>query len=193
MTAQAARILFDRVSLLLLCGLSGMLVFQGGCAIVGSSTGSNNAKVSGGVAQVCIGCSSIPSETIAQLKAQGITEAALNQFFRDLGRKNIPPEQLDHELRDIAKNYLDLKAKLATLSSEDPEAAALTQQARQAVEAVNFPLAERLFNEASQRDEQAAQHFQQASTTQLCDGPGLLPKGHGIAPTVRQRASGPIP
>ena len=58
-----------------------MLAFQGGCAIVGSSSGSNGATVSGGSAQVCIGCSAITPETITQLKAQGITEAALNQFF----------------------------------------------------------------------------------------------------------------
>ena len=167
MTPQTAHIRFNRASFLLLCGLSSVLAFQGGCAIVGSSSGSNGATVSGGGAQVCIGCSAIPPETITQLKAQGITEAALNQFFNDLGRKKILPEALDHELRDIAKNYLDLKTKIAALSSEDPEVAALTQQARQAVEAVNFPLAERLFNEASQRDEQAAQHLHQVATTRL--------------------------
>ncbi|MEO7863598.1 MAG: hypothetical protein ABIU05_24810 [Nitrospirales bacterium] len=167
MTPQTDRITFSRSSLLLLCGLSGALAFQGGCAIVGSSTGSDGATVSGGVAQVCIGCSAIPPKTITQLKAQGITEAALNQFFNDLGRKKIRPEALDHELRDIAKNYLDLKTKIATFSSEDPEVTALIQQARQAVEAVNFSLAERLFNEASQRNEQAAQHLQQVATTRL--------------------------
>ena len=123
--------------------------------------------MSGGSAQVCIGCSAIAPETVTQLKAQGITEAALNQFFNDLGRKKIPPEALDHELRDIAKKYLDLKTKIAALSSEDPEGTALIQQARQAVEAVNFPLAQRLFNKASQRDEQAAQHLQQVATTRL--------------------------
>jgi tetratricopeptide (TPR) repeat protein len=123
--------------------------------------------VSGGVAQVCIGCSAIPPETITQLKAQGITEAALNQFFTVLGRENIPPEKLDHELREIAKHYLDLTTKIATLSSEDPAVTALIQQARQAVEGVNFPLAERLFNEASQRDEQAAQDLQQVATARL--------------------------
>ena len=167
MTPQTAGIRFNRASFLLLCGLSSVLAFQGGCAIVGSSSGSNNATVSGGVAQVCIGCLAIPPETITQLKAQGITEAALNQFFNDLGRKNIPPEALDHELREIAKHYLDLKTKIATLSSEDPEVTALIQQARQAIEAVNFPLAERLFNEASQRDEQAAQNLQQGATVRL--------------------------
>ena len=53
------------------------------------------------------------------------------------------------------------------MSSEDPQITALIQQARQAVETVNFSLAERLFNEASQRDEQAAQHLQQVATTRL--------------------------
>lgn len=85
-------------------------------------------------------------------------------FFNGLGRKKIPPEALDHELRDIAKNYLHLKTKIAALSSEDPEVTAIIQQAQQAVEAVNFPLAERLFNETSQRDERAAQHLQQIAT-----------------------------
>jgi hypothetical protein len=151
----------------LLCGLSGALAIQVGCAIVGSSSGSDNSTVSGGSAQVCIGCSAIPPETITQLKAQGITEAALNRFFEDLGRNNVPPKDLDHELRDIVKNYLDHKAKLATFSSEDPEVAKLTQQARQAVETVNFPLAERLFNEASQRDEQAARHLQHVATARV--------------------------
>jgi hypothetical protein len=77
MTRQVFRILFYRASLLLY-GLGSILGFQGGCASVGHSTGSQNATVTGGVAQVCIGCSSISPDTIAQLKKQGITEAALN-------------------------------------------------------------------------------------------------------------------
>ena len=166
MTSQTPRIRFDRASFLLLCGLSSVLAFQGGCAIVGSSTGSDGATVTGGTS--CVGvCTNISEQTIKELKAQGITEAALNQFFKELGRNKIPPEALDHELRDIAQNYLDLKTKIATFSSEDPEVAKLTQQARQAVEAVDFPLAERLFNGASQRDEQAAQHLEQVATTRF--------------------------
>ena len=167
MTPQTARIPFNRASFLLLCGLSSVLAFQGGCAITGSSSGSNGSMVSGGSAQVCIGCTAIPPETITQLKAQGITEAALNQFFTVLGREKTPPDKLDHELRDIAKNYLDLKTKIAALLSEDPEGTAILQQASQAVEAVDFSLAERLFNEASQRDEQAAQHLQEVATARL--------------------------
>ncbi|MEK6641333.1 MAG: hypothetical protein AABZ17_11775 [Nitrospirota bacterium] len=170
MTPQTPRITFNRSSLLLLCGLSGLLAFQGGCASVGSSDGSGSATVTGGTS--CVGnCTfisqQISPETRKEIIAQGITETALNQFFNDLGRKNVPPEKLDHELRDIAKNYLDLKTKIAALSSEDPEVTVLIQQARQAVEAVNFPLAERLFNEASQRDEQAAQNLQQVATIRL--------------------------
>ena len=156
----------SRFSLLLLCGLSSVPVFHEGCAIVGSSTGSNGATVTGGTS--CVGvCTNISEQTIKELKSLGITEAALNQFFNDLGREKIPPEALDHELRDIAKNYLDLKTRIAALSSEDPEVTALIQQARQAVEALNFPLAERRFNEASQRDEQAAKNLQQVATVRL--------------------------
>ncbi len=167
MTPQTPCITFSRSSLLLLCGLSGVLAFQGSCAVVEPSSDSNNTTVSGGVDQVCILCSSASPENITQLKEQGITEAALNQFFNDLGRKKVPPEALDHELRDIAKNYLDLKTIIGALSPEEPDVTALIQQARQAVEAVNFPLAERLFNDASQRDEQVAHRLQQFATTRL--------------------------
>ena len=166
MIPRTPRISCSRASLLLLCGLSSLLAFHQGCAIVGSSSGSDRSTVTGGTS--CVGiCTNISEHTIKELKSLGITQVALDQFFHDMGRKNIPPEALDHELRDIAKNYLDLKTKIAALLSEDPEVTALIQQARQAVEAVNFPLAERLFNEASQRDEQAAQHLQQVATTRL--------------------------
>jgi hypothetical protein len=52
MTSQTARDTFSRLSFLLLCGLSGLLAFQGGCAIVGSSTGSDGATVIGGTSSV---------------------------------------------------------------------------------------------------------------------------------------------
>ena len=150
----------------MLCGLSSLLAFHEGCAIVGSSSGSDRSTVTGGTS--CVGiCTNISEHTIKELKSLGITQAALDQFFHDMGRKKIPPEAVDHELREIAKNYLDLKTKIAALSSEDPDVTAIIQQARQAVEAVNFPLAERLFNEASQRDEQAAQHLHQVATARL--------------------------
>ena len=170
MTSRTPRDTFSRSSLLLLGGLSGVLAFQGGCAIVGSSSGSNGATATGGTS--CVGnCTfiseQITPETRKELIAKGITEAGLNQFFNDLGRQNVPLNNLDHELRDIAKNYLDHKTKIAALSSQDPDVTALIQQARQAVEAVNFPLAERLFNEASQRDEQAAQNLQHTAATRL--------------------------
>jgi tetratricopeptide (TPR) repeat protein len=91
-----------------------------------------------------------------------------------LGRNKVPPDSLDHELRKIAKDYLDLKTIIAALSSDDPEVTALIQQARQAVEAVNFPLAERLFNEASQRDEQAARRLQQIATARSTSAAATL-------------------
>ena len=174
MIRQALRVMFYRSCLPLLCGLSGVLAFQTGCASnFGDTKGSNNATVSGSTA--CVGLCTITSpQTIKELKVLGITEAALKRFFEDLGLKKIPPESLDNELREIAKDYLDLKTKMANLSSEDPEVTKLIQQARHAVEAVNFPLAERLLNEASQRDEQAAQNLQQVATTRFTSAAASL-------------------
>ena len=79
MTSQTPRILFYRSSLLLY-GLGSILAFQGGCANVGSATGSGGATVIGGTS--CVGvCTNISEQTIKELKSLGITEAALNQFF----------------------------------------------------------------------------------------------------------------
>lgn len=171
MIPPASRLRFYLSYLPALCGLSGVLAFQAGCVFATGDTKSlEDSTASGHTA--CVGNCTIISQqispqTIKDIEALGLTKAALNQFFNDLDRKNVLPKDLDHELRDIVKNYLDLKTKIAALSSEDPEITALIQQARQAVEAVNFPLAERLFNDASQRDVQAAQHLQQVATTRL--------------------------
>lgn len=66
---------------------------------------------------------SVPAspEMITELKNLGITETALASFFQTLDRNKVPANELDHELRKIAKDYLDLKTRIAQLSSEDPE------------------------------------------------------------------------
>jgi hypothetical protein len=43
----------------------------------------------------------------------GVTRSALKSFFKILEQQQVPPEDLDHTLRQIATSY---KAKLATTS-----------------------------------------------------------------------------
>jgi tetratricopeptide (TPR) repeat protein len=112
-------------------------------------------------------CTSIPPGTIQELKHQGITEAALATFFQTLGQNKVPPNELDRELRTIAQNYLDLKTRTAQFSSEDPEIKHLIRKAQNALEVANFPLAEQLFNQASQQDEAAAHKLQETAATRF--------------------------
>ena len=96
-------------------------------------------------------------------KQLGVTEAALNSFFKILEQRAIPPEDLDSTLRTIAERYKALDEKLKTFASNDSTVQALKEQARQALEAGKFDRAEQLLNEASEKDLQAIQQIQQST------------------------------
>jgi len=71
----------------------------------------------------------------------------------------VPREDLDSTLRDITKRYKELQDKLRTFTSDDPTVVALKRDASEALEAGDFAQAEKLLNEASQRDLEGAQQF----------------------------------
>jgi tetratricopeptide (TPR) repeat protein len=96
-----------------------------------------------------------------------VTESALTSFFKILEQQQVAPEDLDHTLRQIATSYKDLQAKLQRFTSDDPAVMALKQQARDALEAGEFARAEALFNEASAKDLDVAQHLQDVAATCL--------------------------
>jgi tetratricopeptide (TPR) repeat protein len=66
----------------------------------------------------------------------GVTRAALTSFFKMLEQQQVPPEDLDHTLRQIATSYKDLQIKLQSFISDNPAIVALKSQARDAVEAL---------------------------------------------------------
>jgi hypothetical protein len=68
----------------------------------------------------------------------GVTRSALTSFFKILKQQQVPPEDLEHTLRQIATSYKDLHARLQHFTSDDPAVTALKQQARNAVEAGEF-------------------------------------------------------
>ena len=103
----------------------------------------------------------------------GVTRSALRSFFKILEQQQVPPEDLDHTLRQIATSYKDLHAKLQRFTSDDPAVMALKQQARDALEAGEFARAEALLNEASAKDLEAAQQLQEMAATRLSLGRGL--------------------
>jgi tetratricopeptide (TPR) repeat protein len=97
-------------------------------------------------------------------KELGVTESALKSFFKILDQQHVPPEDLDSTLRDIAKRYKDLQEKLQTFTSDDPAVVALKQAASKALNAGDFAQAEKLLNEASQKDLEGAQQFHEMAT-----------------------------
>jgi uncharacterized caspase-like protein len=72
----------------------------------------------------------------------------------------VPPEDLDHTLREIATRYNELRRKLQTLSSDDPVVIQLRQQADSALEAGEFDQAGKLLNQARDRDLEVTKQLQ---------------------------------
>lgn len=97
----------------------------------------------------------------------GVTKAALKSFFKLLKEKQVPPEDLDETLRQIAHRYKDLEAKLRHFTSKDPEVTALKRQAKEALEAGEFDRVEELLNQAKEKDIQGAKEFQNLAHTRL--------------------------
>lgn len=110
----------------------------------------------------------IPAENFKQLAGElGVTQSALKSFFNILEQAQVAPENLDNTLREIAKRYKDLQTKLDGFSSDDPEVATLKRQAKEALDAGNFERAEKLLNQASEKDIQAANELQTIAKKRL--------------------------
>jgi tetratricopeptide (TPR) repeat protein len=111
----------------------------------------------------------ISEERHERLAAElGVTRSALTSFFKILEQQQVPPEDLDHTLRQIATSYKELHARLQRFTSDDPAVAALKEQARDAIEAGEFARAEALLNEASAKDLEVAQELRETVATRLC-------------------------
>ena len=93
----------------------------------------------------------------------GITKAALNTFLKILEEKQVPLEDLDHTLRKIAQRYNELKKELEAFRSDDPAIVELKKRARDALDVGNFEEAERLLNEASDKDVDAARRLKKVA------------------------------
>ncbi|MBF0549908.1 MAG: toll/interleukin-1 receptor domain-containing protein [Deltaproteobacteria bacterium] len=94
----------------------------------------------------------------------GVTEAALGNFFEIMTQQAVPPEKLDHTLREIARRYNYLQANLtqAATESEDDQVIALKVRASQALDQGDFDQAENLLNNASELELSAAEKILEA-------------------------------
>lgn len=91
-----------------------------------------------------------------------VTDAALASFFKILEEQQVPRSDLDSKLREIAATHKELLARLETVQSEDPQVVKLKQEARQAIEAVDYAKAEALLNQAEERDMQLIEELERA-------------------------------
>jgi hypothetical protein len=97
----------------------------------------------------------------------GVTDSALKSFLKILEQQQVPREDLNSTLRDIAKNYKTLHQQLQTFTSNDPAVMVLKQEASKALEAGDFVQAEKLLNEASAKDLESTRQLQETATNRL--------------------------
>jgi len=82
----------------------------------------------------------------------GVTDAVLHTFFQILKQTEVPPEQRPARLLEIAHRHKQALERLAALETEDSEAQALISKAKTAIEAGDYGRAERLLDQAEQRE-----------------------------------------
>ncbi|HNG51624.1 MAG TPA: tetratricopeptide repeat protein, partial [Plasticicumulans sp.] len=109
------------------------------------------------------------SKTAAPLQAQidtlarqsGVSEAAMRNFLRILGEKEIPAEKLVERFTDILQRHRASLQRLAALDPDDPAIRALIEQARAAVQQGDYDAADRSLAEAEYADLAAARQAEQ--------------------------------
>ncbi|MCV6637010.1 tetratricopeptide repeat protein [Candidatus Albibeggiatoa sp. nov. NOAA] len=98
----------------------------------------------------------IPPELFAQYVSDlGITDTALNNFFKILRQEKVDRADLDSKLREIAESYKKLQERATQLVSDDTEVQALQEKAQQALGEFDFESADKWLLEASEKDAQA--------------------------------------
>jgi hypothetical protein len=107
----------------------------------------------------------------AELGAQlGFTQGAVISFFRIVGERDVPPEQIGTKLGEIAAKQRALMDRWSVLDTADPATAALAAQAKAAIDAGRYDEADAALvrardqeTAAARQAEQLAQDAQQAA------------------------------
>ncbi|MDM8556859.1 tetratricopeptide repeat protein [Desulfococcaceae bacterium HSG7] len=100
-------------------------------------------------------------------KKLGITKAALKSFFKILEQKHVSPKDIVSELRKISQFYKELHQNLADFQSNDPIIAKLQQNAKRALEDGDFELADKLINQAKEKEIRAARQLIEIANKRL--------------------------
>ena len=98
-----------------------------------------------------------------------VSELALSNFFKILGEAKIAPEDLDHKLREIATKHKALLARLDAPDAGDDAVRELKAQARKAIDVGDYNLAEKLLNQASDKDAAIGKERMRAAAASKAD------------------------
>jgi tetratricopeptide (TPR) repeat protein len=122
--------------------------------------------VSGPVAGDVIGQQTIhgvPFEKYDQLRDElGVTDEALASFFAIVERERVPRDELEPTLKEIARRYKELLARLEAPASTDPEVQRLKEEAREALRRGDFARTEAQLNRAKAIDLAAVERMRAA-------------------------------
>jgi class 3 adenylate cyclase/tetratricopeptide (TPR) repeat protein len=91
----------------------------------------------------------------------GFTSAAVSEFFRILGKDNVPLEQVPERLIEIAEHFAQTRDTVAALEPEDPHIAEIVGLATQALEAGRLSDADRLLEHAKDSELMALRKAQE--------------------------------
>ena len=80
----------------------------------------------------------------------GFTSSAVAEFFRILGKENVPDEKIPAQLIEIATHFAQAQAELATLEPDDPKAAEFAKRAQEALTAGRLAEADGLLDQAKE-------------------------------------------
>jgi hypothetical protein len=89
----------------------------------------------------------------AELAAKlGFTDAAVAEFFKVLGEKNVPKDKVPSRLIEIATHFAETRDTLSALEPDDPHAAELAQAAKQALDSGRLAEADGLLDQAKEAE-----------------------------------------
>jgi len=89
----------------------------------------------------------------------GVTQTALQNFFKILKLRDVPPEEYDSTLRQIAKRHKELVERLDRFSSSDPTVTAFKEKAKEYLTSGDFEQAESFLKKAMDQDLEAARRM----------------------------------
>lgn len=94
------------------------------------------------------------------VKELGVKKETIDTFLRVILDKKVPAEDQLAKLIEMANRYKEFLVKADALTSDDPEVQSLLRKAKFEVEQAHFDEAEKLYNQASDKDVAATEEIE---------------------------------